>query len=50
MGVIFVLQPERGVIHRAVKGLAGLGNVRHSAWLSVGSWYEVRSSVCDIHI
>lgn len=49
MGVIFVLQSERGIIHLVVKDLAGLGNVRYSAWLNVGSWYEVRSGVCVIY-
>lgn len=47
--VIFVLQPKRGVVHLVVKGQC-LGNVRHSAWLSVSSWFEVRSSVCDIYV
>lgn len=48
MGVIFVLQSERGISHLVVKDLAGLGNVRYSAWLSVGSGMR-SEAVCVIY-
>lgn len=44
--VIFVLQPKRGVVHLVVKGQC-LGNVRHSAWLSVSMRSE---AVCVIYM
>lgn len=50
VGVNFVLQLGKRVIWMILKSLSCLGNVRHSAWLSVGALCEVRSRVCDIHI